>query len=287
MRGLADLRGETLLGRGLGEAMTPRHILESHAPERQRMSSSWLGEFERRALRDEVYDRVLDKLLWRGSVPGERLSAEALAQELHVSPTPVREALVQLERTGLVTREALKGYRVAPPLDEERLEELFSARVLLEVEATHLAAAHADELLPELRRAHEDHRKYGDLLTQAMENGEPLADPTRLYFDADRAFHEVIFRGSRNRYLLSMYQGLGALTHRMRQAGLHGVSDIEASLEEHAAVLEAFSTNPTQAAERMKAHILGVRDRVLGHALADGSSSNEEGEPGLSLPSAS
>ena len=68
---------------------------------------------ERRGLRDAVYDRILDQLLRGETEAGGRLSIETLARELSVSATPVREALVQLERTGLVTREALRGYRVA------------------------------------------------------------------------------------------------------------------------------------------------------------------------------
>ena len=66
---------------------------------------------ERRGLRDHVYDHILQLLLSGDAAPGERLSIDTIARQLDVSPTPVREAMVQLERTGLVTREALKGYR--------------------------------------------------------------------------------------------------------------------------------------------------------------------------------
>src|SRR5690606_42041440 len=78
---------------------------------------------ERRGLRDRVYDRVLVLLLSDEIPPGARLSIETIARQLSVSPTPVREALVQLERTGPVTREALKGYRVAPPLTVDQLHQ--------------------------------------------------------------------------------------------------------------------------------------------------------------------
>src|SRR5690606_5880841 len=74
-----------------------------------------VGDLERRGLRDRVYDLILEMLLEGDVEPGSRLSIDTLAKQLDVSPTPVREAMVQLERTGLVTREVLKGYRVAPP----------------------------------------------------------------------------------------------------------------------------------------------------------------------------
>lgn len=64
---------------------------------------------------------------------GKPLGIDGLAQQLDVSPTPVREALVQLESTAMVTRTALRGYRVAPLLSGRQLTDLFDARLLLEV----------------------------------------------------------------------------------------------------------------------------------------------------------
>ena len=90
---------------------------------------------DRRGLRDQVYDRLLDMLLSNTMKPGERLGIETLAARLNVSPTPVREAMVQMERTGLVTRQGFKGYRVAAPLTEVQVIELMDAREMLEVQA--------------------------------------------------------------------------------------------------------------------------------------------------------
>jgi len=219
----------------------------------------------RRALRDQVYDRILESLLSGDVEPGERLAIDAVARELAVSQTPVREALVQLERTGLVTREALKGYRVAPPLDHDQLAELFDARMMLEETAARLASARADRLLPELRAAQDRHRAASAAVLAAGESPVPLA-VTQRYFEADRAFHEVVFAHARNRYLLQMYDGLGALTHRMRQAALRGPEDVREATAEHEVVLEAFETAPDTAAEAMRRHVAGVRERSLsGH----------------------
>src|SRR5690625_847636 len=106
---------------------------------------------QRRSLRDEVFDALMERIAG-GSIPaGEPLGIDPLAAELGVSPTPVREALVQLEATGLVIRTALRGYRVAPPLSVDGLEELFAARRIVEVGAARLAAANVERLLPVLR----------------------------------------------------------------------------------------------------------------------------------------
>ncbi|GAB3744590.1 GntR family transcriptional regulator [Microlunatus parietis] len=223
------------------------------------------GRLDRRALRDQVYDRVLELLLSGEIAAGERLSIDTMARDLSVSPTPVREALVQLERTGLVTREALKGYRVAPPLDPEQLTELFDARIMLEETAARLSTAATDRLLPDLREAHARHRAASDEVLAA--GAEPVPLPvTQRYFDADRAFHDVIFAHSGNRYLVQMYDGLGALTHRMRQAALRGPEDVREAVAEHEAVLKAYENDPATASEALRRHVTGVRNRSLsGH----------------------
>lgn len=223
------------------------------------------GELERRGLRDRVYDLILEMLLEGDVEPGSRLSIDTLAKQLDVSPTPVREAMVQLERTGLVTREALKGYRVAPPLGPAQLTELFDARLMLELEATRLAAPRAAEVLDELRRAHRLHQDCADRVVEAMEQGGEV--PVRItqdYFDADSAFHRAIFAAAGNRYLVSMQEDLGAMTHRLRQAVLRGTSDVREAHAEHERVLEALEAgDPARATAAMRAHIEGVRTRSV------------------------
>ena len=93
--------------------------------------------------------------------------------------------------------------------------------------------------------------------------GEVPLDVTQRYFDADGAFHAVIFAHAGNRYLQDMHAGLGALTHRLRQAALRGPSDVVEALAEHRAILDAFATDPSAAAARMREHVANVRDRSL------------------------
>ncbi|WP_083586865.1 GntR family transcriptional regulator [Agrococcus sp. Marseille-P2731] len=229
-----------------------------------------VSEIERRGLRDRVYDRILELLLEGRVEPGSRLSIDMLAKQLDVSPTPVREAMVQLERTGLVTREALKGYRVAPPLDAQQLDELFDARLMLELEATRLALPRAAELLPRLRAAHELHEERAGRVIETL-RGEPSLRVTQEYFAADAAFHRAIFGGTGNRYLVAMHDDLGAMTHRLRQAVIRGANDVREAHAEHQAVLDAFEAGDADAAiAAMRAHIEGVRARSVGEESTSG-----------------
>lgn len=219
---------------------------------------------ERRGLRDDVYESILALLLNGDVSAGSRLSIEKIARQLRVSPTPVREALVQLERTGLVTREALKGYRVAPPLDNDQLAELFDARLMLEVTATKLASPASKQLLAELQEAHREHELAGERLLAAMEDGHADTALVTDYFARDTDFHTVVFKHCGNRYLVGMHEALGAQLHRLRQTIESGDADVHEAFAEHAAIVNAFlSGDADSPAQMMHAHITQVRDRSL------------------------
>ncbi|RCK70439.1 GntR family transcriptional regulator [Desertihabitans brevis] len=222
---------------------------------------------ERRGLRDHVYELILELLLSGEVEPGARLAIDTIARQLDVSPTPVREALVHLERTGLVTREALKGYRVAPPLGSEELAELFEARLVLETAAARLATPAGPDLVAQLGEAQQRHREAGERVVEALDAGRVDLALTTEYFAADTDFHAVVFRACGNRYLVGMSESLGAQLHRMRQSALRGVTDVHEAVAEHAAVADAFrglgELTPEQAMER---HIVGVRTRSLAQA---------------------
>lgn len=220
---------------------------------------------DRRGLRDQVYDSLLDMLMSNEVQPGERLGIEALATRLNVSPTPVREALVHLERTGLVAREALKGYRVAEPLSEAQMAELIDAREMLEVQATKWAVKSCAEMLPELRRAHALHSVATTEVLERLRS-EPVDLRTyRDYFAADEHFHQVIMRTAANRFLAQMASDLGAHQHRMRQTITHGEYDVAQALAEHAEILAAVEAGDAEGTVlAMQAHMKGVRDRSSG-----------------------
>jgi len=83
-------------------------------------------QVDRKVLRDGVFNQLVEMLLGDRLTPGAGLNIDGLARELGVSPTPVREALVQLEHTGLVSRVALRGYRVSAPLTPDEIGQVFA-----------------------------------------------------------------------------------------------------------------------------------------------------------------
>jgi DNA-binding GntR family transcriptional regulator len=219
------------------------------------------SSIERRGLRDHVYDRVLYMLLGTNIAPGTRLSIDAIARDLDVSPTPVREALVQMERTGLVTRVANKGYRVAPPLADDRLEALFDARIVLECGAIALAAADSPRLVPLLESALDAQIAMTVAIRAAADAGSIPVELLREYFTVDWRFHQLIFEATHNPFLIDMSDSIATRVHRMRQTVQTGVSDADDAVLEHRAVLDAFALGPDAAAAAMRSHIEKVRER--------------------------
>jgi DNA-binding GntR family transcriptional regulator len=87
-------------------------------------------------LADEVYDRLLGQLMSLRIVPGSRVTIDALARELGVSQTPIRDALNRMEADDLVVRVPHAGYRIPPQITRERFEDMLEIRLLLERRCT-------------------------------------------------------------------------------------------------------------------------------------------------------
>jgi DNA-binding GntR family transcriptional regulator len=93
-------------------------------------------------LSERVYEAIREAIVSRRLVPGERVTETAVAAQLSVSKTPVREALLRLEHVGLVITETCRGVsvvRASPSI----IREAFEYRLALEVEACRLAAVRA------------------------------------------------------------------------------------------------------------------------------------------------
>ncbi len=91
-------------------------------------------------LREQVLQRVRAEIISGQSLPGTMYSVPSLAASLGVSSTPVREALLELSRGGLVEPMRNRGFKVVEPTLTE-LRNLFDMREVLELHAAVLVAA--------------------------------------------------------------------------------------------------------------------------------------------------
>jgi len=188
--------------------------------------------------------------------PGAPVNIGALSRELNVSQTPLREALARLEHTGLVRREALKGYRVAPLFSEFELVKLMDARLVLEPALAREAGRRTTpEFLDGLLETVED-------LARASE--APDSGSFRAYLSADEAFHGMIATQSDNPFLAGAYRSLGGQVQRFRFFAEIGSSDAEFAAAEHRAIYDAFVAGDADgAAARMREHVENAKSRSL------------------------
>jgi DNA-binding GntR family transcriptional regulator len=178
---------------------------------------------------------------------GERYSVAALADRLGVSRTPVREALLVLERQGLVRFERNKGVRVLAPSAGD-LEEVFALRLLLEVPATRRACAR-------LTGAELD-ALDGELDAMAAAAAAGAEGP---FMAHDQRFHEIVLDAAGNRRLAVQVDQLRDQV-RLRGASTVGRSrDLEAIHAEHVAIRDALRARDAAAAgAAMRAHLVAT-----------------------------
>jgi len=213
-------------------------------------------EARRETLADKVYGLLLDQLMGGTREPGEPLNIVTLSRELEASQTPIREALARLEHTGLVRREALKGYRVAPLFSERELIKLMDARLVLEPA---MAFEAGRRLTPEFLEALVEPI---DALASVME--EPTAQSFRLYWSSDERFHGLIAKQVDNPFIEMAYQSLGGQVQRFRLVVELGLADAQFAAQEHRAIYDAFVAGDANAArERMREHVENAKARAL------------------------
>ncbi|WP_171962633.1 GntR family transcriptional regulator [Bordetella trematum] len=186
-----------------------------------------------------------------------RVREEALAEQLGVSRTPVREALIRLQGGGMVQLRPGRGALLMPVTDAEYLEWV-QIREQLEGLATYEAALNATKRDVEELRA---------LFAPFQTASEP-ADSHAAYAQANVRFHSAIMRLSANGMLARIWESFGHLqTSRQRQtiARLHRRED---SLREHLAIIDAIDRRDAeQAGELARAHVRSLA-RALRQSMA-------------------
>jgi DNA-binding GntR family transcriptional regulator len=182
--------------------------------------------------------------------PGAKLDPEALAREFAVSRTPIREALQQLEASGLVRVAAKRGTFVSEWSVEE-LAERFEVMAELEAMCARLAARRITEAeLAELEAAHEACRRMA-------EQGDIDA-----YYAENSAFHACIYRATHNAFLAREAARLHAVLQPYRRMQLQVRNRMARSFAEHDAVVAAIREGDDEAAaEAMRGHVLVQGDR--------------------------
>ncbi len=210
-------------------------------------------------LERRVYERLRDEITSGHLRPGEQLVEARLAVELGVSKTPVREALIRLQRDGLVSIEPYRGARVLE-LSPDDVAEILELRRVLEC---HIARALAAQRPLEVLRALRESIARG---REALQAGDDVR-----VADSLTEFSDVIVEASDNRRLASVLDELRSVLLLIGTSSLRVPGREARSLEEHEQILAALETgDPDAAAAATAAHILSIeRDSIRAARGAD------------------
>lgn len=155
-----------------------------------------------RSLREIVYEELKMQILTGKIVPGTRMMEVELADDMGVSRTPIREAIRQLEKEGLVTIEPRRG-AYASQISVKDMVDILEVRQNLEGLAAFFAAQRmTKDVQEELHRVSENY-------DQAVADGDMAA-----MIKSDTRFHRIIVEASNNHVLLQMIEQLQELVLR-------------------------------------------------------------------------
>jgi DNA-binding GntR family transcriptional regulator len=151
----------------------------------------------KRTLTDDVVEQLRNAIFRGYFTPGQRLSEEQLARSLKVSRGPIREALVRLEREGLISSQANRRTIVAQ-LSRRDLEEVYTLRLALERLAVQYAVHYAQEKDLQALEAN----------TQALEVAVARGITEHEAAALDIGFHDLIYHASGHAHVLAAWLNL-------------------------------------------------------------------------------
>lgn len=215
-----------------------------------------LSPAPRTALGHSVADIIRSAILDGSLKPGDPLYENALAKQLSVSRSPIREALIQLERESLVVARINKPTVVRKPTPEE-IRQIYTIRSSLEGIAARWAAENVTPaLVSELSQRAE---KLNKLTIKAKPGNAEL-----VAMSVD--FHNAIAEAANSTELTQLLHSLCNQIRLVMSAGLASLSNRRAEEihDEHLAIIAAIAARDGDRAERLAtAHVRGARDRLI------------------------
>ncbi len=198
----------------------------------------------RSSLVDQAYQAIRIRILDNVFPPGYQALESELAQALGISRTPVREALIRLQKEGLVSVVPRHGMRVLPvsPTD---MAEIYTVLTALECAAAEIVAARRpgdDELKPLLQATRD--------MDRALK-----ADDLDAWAAADERFHRLLVELAGNRMLMATVENFWDRAHRARMVTLRMRPKPINSTKEHTALVERLRAgDPGGAVQVNRAH---------------------------------
>ena len=189
-----------------------------------------MPEFEQTSIPSRVANGIRQKILSGELSAGERIVEYSLAKGIGVSQRPVREALIQLEHGGFVTRYPNRG-TIVTQLTSEEVRQILQVRTPLEMLAITLAKKNINAIHSRLLR------KATAKMSAALERR--LAGE---FAEADYAFHETVWKMTGNQQLLMILKSLCSrlFSFGITRNAVSGWDVLHSNLELHTSLAESL-----------------------------------------------
>ena len=198
----------------------------------------------RSSLVDQAYQAIRRRILDNVFPPGYQALESELAQALGISRTPVREALIRLQKEGLVSVVPRHGMRVLP-VSPNDMAEIYAVLTALECAAAEIVAA---------RGPSEDELKPLTLASRDMDRALK-ADDLDAWAAADERFHRTLVELAGNRMLRETVENFWDRAHRARMITLRMRPKPVNSTKEHTQLVERLRAGDAKGAvEVNRAH---------------------------------
>lgn len=217
-----------------------------------------------RPLRDVVVDNIRQAIISGEFPAGMRLMELQLAEEMGVSRTPVREAIRKMELEGLVVMIHRRGAYVAD-ISIKDINEVYEIRTALDVLAAGLAAERIDD--DEIKQ-----------MKELLEADKPLvaAKDYPKIIENDTAFHDVIYKASRNKRCMNIISNLREQITAIRGRSMPYPGRLETMLKEHENIYEAIAQRSVDKAQKAVRTHMENAERTLLKVIEANEKASEE-----------
>ena len=206
----------------------------------------------RASLSEQAYTAIKGMINRLELKPGEPITEAQLSAVLQISKSPVRSALIHLQRDGLVTTTPYKE-TVVSEINVERVRSIYEARALIEP----YCVAEVTEHLHEADVAR---------LREMLDRSERLlrAEDYPAFFAINSEFHGFFVERQGNELFWNLYQVIDTQMERVRMLSTTIFGHPRKQFKEHRQIFDATrARDPERAGAAMKAHILGYLDDLL------------------------
>ncbi len=210
-----------------------------------------------KSLHEQTYQALRTSILSGDLAPGERLVETQLAQRLQVSRTPIREAIRQLQKDGLVTVDGLEGLQVTT-ISAADAAQLYDCRLALETLSVTGACLQmsAEQLL---------HLEANVREAEQLMLHPPAVLNVMQMLDLDYGFHRLIAESSGNRWLVTLLDQVFDKMMLLRMQTTRQNPEVLEIRIEHGQIYQAIVQRQTEAAlAALQEHLLASKARVVG-----------------------